>query len=335
MMCDSHSGTEQARGWKKYFKGVIIRGFDAALVGGKPHERYFESFGMPREYIFTGYDAVDNEYYSRRSADVRDCTAPSRSRPFDLPSRYFLSLGRMVQKKNLPILIEGYEGYVRRCHSADIRPAALVLVGSGEEEPRLRALARTSGLRVVDFTQKSIGSAETSHISGTDNSECGGLVYFYGFRQIAENVVFYALAEAFVLPSTSEEWGLVVNEAMACSLPVVVSRNAGCVEDLVLPRTDGSTPRLLSAVRDEPFGRNLLDERSNGFVFEPTCAEALAEALWSITRADQKDISELGKRSREIVDQYSCENFGRQALLAAIAALRLPAGKPSQTHQRL
>jgi glycosyltransferase involved in cell wall biosynthesis len=158
----------------------------------------------------------------------------------------------------------------------------------------------------------------------TENSveEDRGAVFFYGFRQIEENAVFYGLAEAFVLPSLYEEWGLVVNEAMACSLPVIVSRTAGCAEDL-LPGSES-----MEQEADVRAARPYLERRSNGFAFDPASSDALSEALRRI--ADQKTkrlrdeetdgVTEMGQRSREIVAKFSCKNFARQAMRAARAA---------------
>jgi glycosyltransferase involved in cell wall biosynthesis len=160
-----------------------------------------------------------------------------------------------------------------------------------------------------------------------------GAVYFYGFRQIEENPVFYALAEAFILPSLKEEWGLVVNEAMAAGLPVIVSHTAGCAEDLV--PTSGSMEHgarsMESGVGADTENcrlktENSLEQRSNGFVFDPKSSDALSEALRRIAVAGERlevkgnDLEEIGQRSREIVAKFSCENFARQALRAAEAA---------------
>jgi len=71
MMNESHAGTERATGWKRWIKRQIVRQFDAALVGGNPHKRYFAGLGLPEEKIFTGYDAVDNEYFARRAEEIR------------------------------------------------------------------------------------------------------------------------------------------------------------------------------------------------------------------------------------------------------------------------
>ena len=60
-----------------------------------------------------------------------------------------------------------------------------------------------------------------------------GAVCFPGFAQREDLAGLYALAEALVLPTHSDTWGLVVNEAMACGLPIIVSSVAGCSADLV------------------------------------------------------------------------------------------------------
>ena len=159
-----------------------------------------------------------------------------------------------------------------------------------------------------------------------------GAVYFYGFRQIEENPVFYALAEAFVLPSLKEEWGLVVNEAMACSLPVIVSRTAGCAEDL-LPGSESWQCSVGSVQSGEEkktddcrlMAGDSLEERCNGFVFDPESVDALSEALRRIAdplnpKRSTLNAAAMGRRSREIVERFSCEHFAQQALRAAEAA---------------
>jgi hypothetical protein len=71
MMNESHAGTEQATGWKRWIKRQIVKRFDAAFVGGEPHKRHFASLGIPAEKIFTGYDAVDNDFFAQRADEIR------------------------------------------------------------------------------------------------------------------------------------------------------------------------------------------------------------------------------------------------------------------------
>lgn len=280
MMNESHAGTEKAKGLKKWLKCQIIRSFDSALIGGAPQKRHFASLGIPEERIFPGYDAIDNGYFSKAAREAREQDQELRSK-LSLPRRYFLSLGRMVEKKNLSVLIEGYAGF---CEASD-EDVALVMVGSGEEEMALKAQANRLGLRVH----------EAADLSEADRENLGqGDVIFYGFRQIDENPVFFALAEAFVLPSLWEEWGLVVNEAMACGLPVLVSKPVGCAEDLV---KDGQ----------------------NGYTFDPESITGLGERLAELA-GDEEKRRRFGRASEEVIEGWGCENFAENALKALNAA---------------
>jgi len=66
-----------------------------------------------------------------------------------------------------------------------------------------------------------------------------GTIQFAGFAQREELAIYYALAEMLILPTYTDTWGLVVNEAMACGLPVILSRAAGCAADLVKENWNG------------------------------------------------------------------------------------------------
>jgi glycosyltransferase involved in cell wall biosynthesis len=121
-------------------------------------------------------------------------------------------------------------------------------------------------------------------------------VHFYGFRQVEENPVFYALADAFILPSLWEEWGLVVNEAMASGLPVIVSKTAGCATDLV-------------------------QEGVNGFTFDPGNVEQLAQLMRQISALKSFRLSEFGDASRKIISNWGCDVFAHNANRAAEAAI--------------
>ena len=308
MMNESHAGTAQARGVGAWVKRGLVRLFDAALVGGQPQKRYFTSLGLPAEKIFTGYDAVNNDYFACRAEVVRGQSSEVRGK-YEMPEHYFLSLGRFVAKKNLSALIRAYRKFLdasleNRTH--------LILVGSGEEEAKLRALCHELRLPAYNKTELKI----TNHKSEIRNEMPG--VHFYGFRQIEENPAFYALADAFILPSSREEWGLVVNEAMASGLPVIVSEPAGCAEDLleIISPNDSNFPGL-ARVRQAGLRSKL---RRNGFVFDPHSVAELSEALTLL--ASQPEMRKImGQSSRAIVAKFSCENFARNALLAARTAL--------------
>ena len=307
MMNESHAGTSRARGLATIAKRQLMGLFDAALVGGNPQKRYAASFGVPTEKIFTGYDAVDNDYFSARADEIRTRAEEIR-RQFNLPQNYFLSLGRFVAKKNLSTLIRGYRIFL------DANPGSrthLVMVGSGEEDASLRKLCRDLRLPVYDKTNSGSNAK-----AGTREEPLG--VHFYGFRQLDENPVFYALADAFVLPSLWEEWGLVVNEAMASGLPVIVSETAGCAEDLLMTGRLAAPPQWSEKLREclaQLAGRI----RQNGFAFNPRSAHSLANAFVLLESAPELR-QRMGQASRRIIERFSCDNFARNALAAVRAA---------------
>ena len=300
MMNESHAGTARARGIGAWVKRRLVGLFDAALVGGRPQKRYYESLGMPPEKIFTGYDAVDNDYFATRAEEIRNQKSEIRSR-YELPEHYFLSLGRFVAKKNLATLIRAYHHLLDACPDCQTH---LVMVGSGQEEPSLRRLCSELHLPICDHPPLRLPPSAFRAPS----------VHFYGFRQIDENPVFYALADAFILPSLWEEWGLVVNEAMASGLPVVVGESAGCAEDLLKPGAAALAEDLCRRSPELASGVRL-----NGFVFNPESPESLAAVLRALASAPAlREV--MGRNSRDIIDHFSCDHFARNAVQAVEAA---------------
>lgn len=263
VLMSESSRHDHMRLWlREWVKRNRVRRFRSALVGGRWHVDYARQLGVPRAAIFTGYDAVDNDYF-RAGADQARAEAESLRRRLRLPDRYVLSSSRFVRVKNLDGLLKGYARY----RAATPEPRDLVICGDGEERDYLHRLARELGV--------------------------GGTVHWPGFVQYPELPAFYALADAFILASTTEPWGLVVNEAMASGLPVLVSNRCGCSPDLVR-------------------------EGENGFTFAPD-PENIARALGRLP--DRAGCEAMGLRSRAMVEDFSPENFGRNLLEAARLAL--------------
>jgi glycosyltransferase involved in cell wall biosynthesis len=105
---------------------------------------------------------------------------------------------------------------------------------------------------------------------GLDNT-----VLMPGFKQYDRLPTYYSLADAFLHVSRSEPWGLVVNEAMASGLPVIVSKACGCSSNLVEDGgngylvthddLDGIADRL-AHVDDDPAVRARMAERSSTII---------------------------------------------------------------------
>lgn len=244
-----------------YVKRRIYNNVDAMFIPARSHLRSYVKWGVSPEKVFFGFDVVDNEFFESRSRTGRANLGQLRTR-HKLPNRFFLGVGRQVPKKNWPTLITAYERYRQSIPS---QAWDLVLVGEGPEHRKLE--------RYV--TER--------HVPG---------VHFRPFANQEKLCEYYAMAECLVLASYYETWGLVVNEAMACSLPVLVSKQCGCAESLV-------------------------QEGKNGWTFSPENVDELTDALIKITKLTTDKLGAIGRKSQAIIAEWPLERFA-EGILAAI-----------------
>ncbi len=120
-----------------------------------------------------------------------------------------------------------------------------------------------------------------------------GSIVFSGFVHRDELIAYYAMSDIFAFPTHSDPWGLAVNEAMACGLPIVITQVAGCAEDLVLDRWNGRVvlprnPSQLAEAMKEVAGdsnlQRLMGQRSLeriGKYSPELCAVGMAQAIYS------------------------------------------------------
>jgi glycosyltransferase involved in cell wall biosynthesis len=273
-MSDSALHDEARRRAPEAIKARVVRLFGSALVGGMPHRDYASVLGLAPEAIFDGYDVVDNDHFARGARQARVARQRWRAR-LGLPERYFLASGRFVAKKNLLRLLEAYAGFRRRAAGDHWH---LVLLGDGELRAEIeRRIAR---------------------------ADLAGRVMLAGFKQYEELPGYYGLANAFVHASTTEQWGLVVNEAMASGLPVIVSERCGCVPDLV-------------------------EDGVNGFTFDPYAVQALAALMQRVAAMTEERRAAMARAGQRIIANWGPERFADGLMQAVQAALGQPPRIPS------
>ena len=290
IMSESTAWDERRVFWKECIKRRLVALCSAAVVGGSVHADYISKLGMPRDRVFLGYDAVDNGYFAEKAAESRKQKAESREK-FGLPERYFLASARFVEKKNLQRLIKAYAFYRQKAETLKSEMLKsqiwdLILLGDGELRSSLKS--QVSSLNLQDHIQMP------------------------GFKQYHELPAYYALASAFVHASTTEQWGLVVNEAMASGLPVLVSNRCGCAQALV-------------------------QEAKNGFTFDPLNVERLAGLMHKIS-AFNFPLSQFGAESQRLISSWGPDRFAQGLKDAVEMALKAPprkAGWPGRLFLRL
>jgi len=268
LMSDSQRHDDIRVWWKEWLKGRIVRLNTSGFVGGTSHIAYLSSLGMSEKMISIGCDVIDNSHFAQGAEDAHRKATTFRNM-LALPEHFFLSSSRFVSKKNLLGLLYAYADYERIAGNMAWR---LVMLGDGPLRQQIVSLRDELGL--------------------TDK------VMLPGFKQYSELPAYYGFAGAFVHASTSEQWGLVVNEAMAAGLPVIVSSRCGCAPDLVRK------------------GRN-------GFTFDPF---DLCELTGHMAYLSGKECNRetMGKASKDIIEHWSLNTFSKGILNAAEAALEMP-----------
>ena len=186
---------------REVFKLPLFAPYAFGLVGGPASARYLEHFGLPPERIRPGYDTVSGERM-RRLANANAADIAFDDRPI-------VVISRLIAKKNLLRLLEGYAQYRRLCPA----PRRLEILGNGPEENALRTKIATDGIDGVELP---------------------------GFLDQKDVATRLSRALCLVLFSTVEQWGLAVNEAIALEIPVIVSSTVNAASTLVRNRINGA-----------------------------------------------------------------------------------------------
>lgn len=260
VMQNESTAADQVRGgWKESFKRWIFRQCDGFFCFGSQSADYLVQLGVPPAKILLRKNAVDNN--ALRS--VYEQTLPNRTarqQAMQLRPNNIVFVGRLIEAKNLQMLLSCFAEALKRT----AKPAdwGLILLGDGTERDALNQ-------QIID-----LALPEQVKI-------LPGRPWF----RVPE---ILALSNVLVLPSRSEPWGLVVNEAMACGLPVLVSNRCGCVPDLV---HDGQ----------------------NGFVFDPDQPNQLTHRLIQFMD-EMVDTQQMGQFAKQFIAPYAPEAVAQEML---------------------
>ncbi|XHR26750.1 MAG: glycosyltransferase [Chthoniobacteraceae bacterium] len=260
--------------WKEWIKRRLIRRFSSGLAGGSSHVAYLKTLGVSTDRIFSGYDVVDNDHFATGAAEARKREEPFCERHC-LARDFFLASGRFIKRKNYVRLLQAFALYRKAVLLQNGEPWNLVLLGGGPQRMEL---------------EHWVGELSLS-----------GHVQMPGFKGYDELPGYYGMAGAFIHASTVEQWGLVVNEAMAAGLPVLVSNRCGCAADLV---ADGE----------------------NGFRFDPFDTNELALLMERLT-SKECDVKGMGQCSLKKIAQWSPQTFAEGLSQAVKVAQSYPRPK--------
>jgi 1,2-diacylglycerol 3-alpha-glucosyltransferase len=276
VMSESTMDDIKRASWKEAIKRRCVGACAAALAGGRRQQDYLVQLGMPGERVFLGYDAVDNDHFSKGAVAAQRNADAERAR-LGLPRRYFLASARFVEKKNLDGLVRAWARYRSLCE----------------------AVAPEGGTTAWDLVLLGDGPLRKKLVRLCDELDVRGHVHLPGFQQYDALPTYYGLAGALVHASRVEQWGLVINEALAAALPVIISHQCGCTAEL-------------------------LANGKNGYAFDAEDELELAKCLQRMSALSDEERQAMGRRGAAIVGDFGPARFAQGLLHAAESAMASP-----------
>jgi len=258
MRGDSQLTTRRSR-LKTIVKYLPYRWFlprlSAHLYVGQRNKAYLRYYGVREEQLFFVPHFVDNDYFATHVQEIaRHGKQLALRDHLGIPRHTFVVLyvGKFTPVKRPQDFVRAVVKIRQLSHTI---PVHAILVGDGPLRLELQALAQPAADRI----------------------------HFVGFRNQSELPLFYQTADVLILPG-DETWGLVVNEAMACGRPAIVSEAAGCSPDLIV---EGQTGFTYPPGNVEVLAQRILDLQQL-CIHQPTIVEqAVAQkiAAYSFQRA--------------------------------------------------
>jgi len=234
---------------------------NAIIVPGKLSKRYVINLGANVEKVFIAPNAIDNDLFIEVSQRYLPLKEKLRDQIRLKGKIIILSVAQLIKRKGIEYLLHAY---AKLEHEYD--NLTLIVIGSGPLEYRLKDLSKFLGLRNVRFIPSGM--------------------------KLDKLIKFYCLADIFVLPTLEDVWGFVINEAMACGLPVI------------------STYASQAAIE-------MIRSGKNGYIIKASDSDQLYEALKSLI---QNPIlrREMSEKSRETVVQEASVSTMAEGFISAI-----------------
>lgn len=239
--------------WKQFIRAVFLKflycSIDKYLTVGSNSTEHFLSFsGNVRKLVASPY-CVDNDFFKNEANKYSDKSKIRKELGIEKSENVLLFCGKLIPQKNPFVLIDILSAFEKTLN------LTILIVGEGELRKELEEKFQSRSLKKYIFA---------------------------GFQNQSKISRFYAAADAIILPSLSETWGLVINEAMNFGLPAIVSSRVGCAPDLII-------------------------EGVTGFVFEFGNADDLLNKVYSIF-SDRERLENMKNHAKSHIDKYSLQN---------------------------
>jgi len=216
----------------------LIKQTNGFIAYGTRSKEYLVSLGAPREKIQIFYNAVNIDYFKEKSENF------SKKEKFRLKEKLgvktkknILFSGRLIKMKGIFEMVDGFKKYQKI--DSDI---SLLIMGVGPDKIKLEKYIKKEKIKNV---------------------------FFLNFIQYKSLYKYYAISDLLLFPSRQDIWGLTINEALTCELPIVTTEKVGASVDLVESGKNGyiiksnNSKGIASAI--EKIFENNLDKNNNSW----------------------------------------------------------------------
>jgi glycosyltransferase involved in cell wall biosynthesis len=236
---------------KEALKRLMFQRVDAIETPGMDGKNYAMRYGSTADRIFLATHAIDLVHFQTRSLMASEKRSSLRQN-LGLRGTAYIYVGRLWRGKGLHYLFQAFEHVQKSSDHA----VSLLIVGDGDEEGTLRQMTLERGLRNVSFA---------------------------GFQQKSDLPKYYSAADVFVFPTLGDPYGLVIDEAMACALPIISTSAAGEIHDRV-------------------------EDGGNGYIVPPENAAALADRMLYLS-GKRELRKHMGKESKKKIAGHTPERW--------------------------
>jgi glycosyltransferase involved in cell wall biosynthesis len=247
---------------KNIFISLLAKSVKAFLYIGSANKEYYQSYGVPEKKLFFVPYAVDNSYFKNKvNEQATFVSQEKKNLNLDPNLPVILYASKFIPRKNPLTLLHAFHRLSRN----DARPpqAYLIYIGDGVQRVEVENTVNKLNLQ--------------------------SQVRLLGFKNQSQLPLYFSMCDIFVLASSREPFGLVINEVM----------NAG---------------KMIIATNEVGASRDLIKENENGFVVEPDNIIQLHKALEKAL-ADKETLHRMGQKSLEVI-----KHWGYQEDIEGIAA---------------
>lgn len=240
-------------------KKAYIKSCDGYIVPGVASRHYLKNYGIDSDRIITAPNAIDTGLFKKHMPPLRELKyiRSEFRKQWGLSKFNLLFVGRLSPEKGMSIVLN-----VLSILQHDGMDVGLIIVGDGPLRIEYESRVKKEGIKHTAFV---------------------------GFQEQHKLPFYYSQGDILIMPSKSEAWGLVVNEAMTCGVPVICSGNVGAAEDMVIEGKTGfvcdSVPGYVSKIETMITDQKTLKDMSSKCIamankYTPeNCANGFIKAL--------------------------------------------------------